>query len=77
MINKKILVKSIIYRILAFMFMFGLCLILTEEMYISIIAGIAEMIFKFLLYYLYEVVWKKVSNSIVIKSKDLDRGGNA
>ena len=69
MINKKLLIKSIIYRILAFIFMFILCMILTKEIYISIIAGIIEFTFKIILYYLYEIGWKKVTKIIGVGPK--------
>lgn len=69
MINKKLIIKTIIYRVLAFIFMFVLCMMLTKEMYISVIAGIAEFVFKMILYYVYEIGWKKIVGMIWIRKK--------
>lgn len=57
-LNKKLFIKAIVYRVLAFIFIFLLCLILTKKIHISIIAGVVEFIFKILLYYVYEIFWK-------------------
>ncbi len=57
-LNKKLFIKAVIYRVLAFIFIFLLCLILTKKIHISIIAGVVEFIFKILLYYVYEIFWK-------------------
>ncbi len=57
-LNKKLFIKAVIYRVLAFVFIFLLCLILTKKIHISIIAGVVEFIFKILLYYVYEIFWK-------------------
>lgn len=66
MINKKLIIKAVIYRILAFVFMFFLCLILTKKIYISVIAAVIEFIAKTVMYYLYEIGWKKLNRMIQI-----------
>ena len=57
-INKELFIKAVIYRVLAFIFIFLMCLILTKKIHISIIAGVVEFVFKILLYYVYEIFWK-------------------
>jgi uncharacterized membrane protein len=60
-INKEFLIKSILYRSSAFIFIFLMCLILTKEVHISVIAGIIEFAYKMIFYYIYEVFWKKIT----------------
>jgi len=66
-LNKKLFIKAVIYRVLAFVFIFLLCLILTKKIHISIIAGVVEFIFKILLYYVYEIFWKTFTNKKGVK----------
>ncbi len=62
LLNKKLLLKSILYRTSATFVIFMISFIITKEITISIAIGISEFIAKILLYYLYELVWKKISN---------------
>lgn len=64
--DKKILVKAIIYRILAFSVVFGISLLLTGKYDTSFLIGFLSLLVKFILYYVYELVWKKINFKKII-----------
>ena len=66
-INKEILAKSIIYRCLAFAFIFIVSMLLTQKIGSSILIGLAEFVCKTAGYYLYEHFWKWVKKTWTIK----------
>lgn len=64
MINKSLIVKSMIYRISAFIFIVIVSFILTGKYEISLLIGIIEFAGKLILYYLYEIIWIKIKKMI-------------
>lgn len=64
MFDKKILVKSILYRTLASIFIAGASFVITEKIEISILMGICDFIGKLIIYYIYEIVYLKLKKHI-------------
>jgi adenylyl-sulfate kinase len=62
-INKKTAVKSIIYRIYAFVITFLVAFLVTGNLELSATIGIIENVFKILTYYLFDLIWDKFSKS--------------
>jgi adenylyl-sulfate kinase len=70
LINKKNMIKSIIYRLYSFLVTFFVALIITGDAKLSIALGVIENFFKIVTYYWFDVVWdkftkKKYKNSIL------------
>jgi uncharacterized membrane protein len=66
-LNKELILKSVIYRILAFIAMYFISLIFTKKMSISLMITIAELIIKAIAYYSYEHLWKWIKKTWTIK----------
>ena len=58
--DRKLLIKAIIYRIFASVFIFSISFLLTRKMSISFFIAIVEFISKIMLYYVFELIWKKI-----------------
>ena len=59
LLDKKLFLKAVIYRICAFCVIFLLSLFITGNGIIAGAISILELISKLVLYYLYELAWKK------------------
>lgn len=64
MINKKYMLKSIIYRMYAFLVTFFITLFITRDLKISLTIGFMESIIKILTYYWFDVIWEKIDNKM-------------
>lgn len=71
-LNKEFLMKSIIYRIIAFILMYIAGYIFTQKVSTSFLIAISEFIIKIICYYFYEVLWKKICK--IINMKPIDPG---
>lgn len=63
------LIKSIIYRLCGTICTVLVSFVLTHDAQISISIGIAEMISKVLLYYLYERFWIRITDTSNLKKR--------
>ena len=68
--NKKNMIKSIIYRLYAFVITFTVALFVTGNIELSATIGVVENIFKILTYYWFDIIWdkftkKKYRNSVI------------
>jgi adenylyl-sulfate kinase len=59
LINKKNMIKSVIYRLYSFLVTFFVALIITGDAKLSIALGVIENFFKIITYYWFDVVWDK------------------
>lgn len=59
LINKKNMIKSVIYRLYSFLVTFFVALIITGDAKLSIALGVVENFFKIVTYYWFDVVWDK------------------
>ncbi len=59
MINKKKIVKAIIYRLYSSLITFIISFILTQQFLVSLSIGILDSVIKVFSYYLFEVLWVK------------------
>lgn len=71
MINKKYLLKAIVFRIFASLLLFLICIIITREIKISIVILITEFILKIVLYYFYEIGWEKITKIFGVRPKKM------
>lgn len=60
--NKKLLIKSIIYRVSSVSITFLISLELTKNIEISTIIGITDSLFKIFYYYYFELTWNKIND---------------
>jgi adenylyl-sulfate kinase len=58
-IDKKNMIKSIIYRLYSFLVTFGIALLITGNAKLSLALGFVENLFKILTYYWFDIVWDK------------------
>ena len=61
-IHKKLALKSIIYRIYAFIITFIVSFVITGDAKISLTIGIAENFIKISTYYFFDLIWEKIAN---------------
>jgi uncharacterized membrane protein len=57
--NKRIILKAIIYRVVAFFVVFSISMIITGKYEVAFFIGLLEFVAKIIVYYIYELVWKK------------------
>lgn len=60
-LNKKQLVKSLVYRVYAFVITFVATFLVTGNVALSFTIGILENVFKILTYYWFDIVWEKLT----------------
>lgn len=60
-LDKKQMLKSIVYRVYAFVITFITTFLLTGNLKLSITLGIVENIFKILTYYWFDILWNKLT----------------
>ena len=59
MLNKKKIVKGVIYRFYSSLITFTISFILTQQFLVSLSIGILDSVIKIFSYYLFEVLWVK------------------
>ena len=69
-IDKKNMIKSIVYRIYSFVVTFLIAFVVTGDIKLSITLGLVENVLKIATYYWFDVIWdkftnKKYSNSVI------------
>lgn len=62
-INTKNMVKSIIYRVYAFVITFMVAFVVTGNIELSVTIGVIENVFKILTYYWFDVLWDKFTKT--------------
>lgn len=60
LLNKQLFLKAVGYRICAFFVVFVLSLFITGSGWVAGAISVLELLSKLLLYYLYEIAWKKL-----------------
>ena len=59
-IDKNLIIKAIIYRVLAFGGMMIIGYVFTGRIEISLAIAISELVLKSVAYYFYDIFWKKI-----------------
>ena len=63
--NQNLIFKTLLYRLLGSILVFFLSYFFTDNMMISIGIGGIEFILKTIMYYVYEIIWKKIEKETI------------
>lgn len=67
-LNTRLIIKSILYRLLALFIIFTISFLFTKNALIASVISIIELVTKLILYYLYEILWKNTIEKIEAKN---------
>ena len=76
MIDKKLLLKSILYRVSSTVIMSVVVFFLTGDPTLTLKYSVADFTIKTLYYYFFEVVWKKIKNEMRTRRYGKNPDGN-